>query len=119
MGKGETRRELKGWSLLALSLLGGCLNPRPEELPSALEPAPNGASGEPTAALAPEDSSGARAAEPVGDPASDGADRPESTPAPEPPAVLDVPEPPDAGADSGPSSEPADAGGAGDGSDAG
>lgn len=116
--KGGAHREPKGYaSLLALLVLvlGGCLNPRPEELPSALEPAPGG-EADPIAALAPEEGAGSRSAEPAADPAP-GATGPEGAPAPEPPSVLAAPEPPpDAGADSGPSpsAESADAGDAGD-----
>ena len=110
VGKGDARRELKGYQTLLVLLLAGCLNPRPEELPSALEPAPNGADrAEPTAASASDDGSGARAAEPAAEPAGGSAASPESAPAPEPPAVLGAPEPPDAGVDSGPAGELPDA----------
>ena len=96
-------------ALLLLAGFAGCLNPRPEELPSAgLEPVPNPAAPEPAAAdpdlertSAPADEGVTAMSEPTGAPPS--ALAPPQAPSP------DAPEPPDAGADA-PDAAAADAG---------
>ena len=113
MGKHDARRD---WLLVTLALAallgGGCLNPRPEELPSSIDPA-GGAADTPVATAAPAAPAVENAGSPTG--SSDG-DR-EAPPAPgsqsAPPALDDsapeAPEAPDAGADAA-SADAADAG---------
>jgi len=110
VGRHDARRDappLKAWLLLLL--LGGCLNPRPEELPSTspelegdsaddpsgttLAPDPLAPSAE--AAPAPSDSAG-------GSPDSDTDQAPASEPAPPPSEPSGLAGVPDAGADAAP-----------------
>lgn len=106
---------------VALLVASGCLNPRPEEVPSSLDPAPGGASDIPTAAAAPSEPSAPNATDDAargGSPEPSGsseAPAPEAAPAFDPapsapaPGAL-APEPSDAGADAAPTD---DAGAAG------
>ena len=113
VGKNDARRDSGALGVLCLALLVlcGCLNPRPDEFPSALEPAPGGASDvpSPSATAAPDNE---RAANPRAGPSEDPV-RPESSPVPAaPPPPLDLAARPDAGADAGatPDSGAGDAG---------
>lgn len=112
MGKHDARCDWLLVTLALAALLGGCLNPRPEELPSSIEPA-GGAADTPVATAAPAAPGVENAGSPTGS-SPDGEREAPSAPAPQsaPPALDDsAPEPPDAGADAASgSADAADAG---------
>ena len=98
-------------ALVLLCLLGACLNPRPEELPSSTRD-PDSPSAE---RLGPPEANAELAPEPPSAPAEDSSDDITTLQAPEPPPSLDAPPgdggvPVDVESDAGVGEEPPDAG---------